>query len=81
VVIFVGSQNGQHKAVTRKSAKELDSVGIASLVTDESAQVADNYDGVVAMRSASSTSRHHPSLQTKVLVKTGQSHAHDDPGT
>jgi hypothetical protein len=33
------------------------------------------------MRSPSATSRHHPSLQTKVSVNSGPSHPHDDPGT
>jgi hypothetical protein len=33
------------------------------------------------MRSPSSTSRNHPSLQTRVLVNFEPSHPHDDPGT
>jgi hypothetical protein len=33
------------------------------------------------MRSPSATSRNHPSLQTRVSVKSGPSHPHDDPGT
>jgi hypothetical protein len=35
---------------------------------------------VVTMRSPSTTSGNHPSLQIKVSVKAGPSHPHDDPG-